>query len=64
MSQNYQGHLSTYPIGIQYASTSMGVVRDFVREYASAEWTGVEKRSHHLVLWSRNHVYSALMWKD
>ena len=33
-------------------------------EYASAEWTKAEKMSHHLVLWSRNHEYSALMWKD
>ena len=32
-------------------------------EYALAEWIGVEKtRSRHLnlVLWSRNHKYSAL----
>ena len=25
---------------------------------------GGEKRSRHLVLWSRNHEYSALTWKD
>ena len=23
-----------------------------------------DKWSHHLILWSRNHVYSALTWKD
>ena len=33
-------------------------------EYASTEWTGVEKMSHHLVLWSRNYEYSILTWKD
>ena len=33
-------------------------------EYASAEWTGAKKRSRHLVLWSRNHKYGSLTWKD
>ena len=36
-----------------------------VGENAFAEWTGAEKqRSHHLILWSKNHEYSALTWKD
>ena len=43
---------------------SMEATRDF-REYASTKWTKVKKqRSHHLVLWSRNHGYSILAWKD
>ena len=34
-------------------------------EYTSVEWTEAEKkRSRHLVLWSRNHDYSTLTWKD
>ena len=28
------------------------------------DWGGEKKWSRHLVLWPRNHVYSALMWKD
>ena len=32
-------------------------------EYVSVEWTEAEKMSRHLVLWSRNHEYIALMWK-
>ena len=33
-------------------------------EYVSAEWTGAKKRSRHLVLWFRNHVYSAIKWNN
>ena len=42
----------------------MGTTCD-VGEYASAKWIGAEKqRSRLLVLWSRNHEYSPLTWKD
>ena len=35
------------------------------REYTLVEWTMEKKtRSRHLVLWSRNHKYSAFIWKD
>ena len=56
------------PLGIlmssQLKGLGVGIICGF-REYAYVKWTKAKKqRSRHLVLWSQNHEYSTLTWKD